>query len=486
MTVDTRRRVSLGPSTTEEILIASRGSGFFVSMMKCAVGLAIGTDGIEVTLLSYLVPCVAAEWGLSSLQQGSLTASVFAGELLGAIILGVMSDAYGRRPAFQAATLLVVVFGLLTTFAPSFWWLLFFRSMVGVGAGGMEVPFDLLGEIVTHKEKSRILVDVQVTWAIGSLFVGVAAWAVLSYGHSWRLLALVSAVPPFAVLCCFSFIPESPRWLIANGREGEAKQVLTAIAKRNGVELVDITIVPEEKPKDRTSGSGVLNLWRRSDLRMRSIVSCLIWACFGFMYYGVILLSSKIMGESDECSFDYSILFFASSSELVANFVTRLYVDKLDRRKSLTINFLLSAVMTVLMPINDAMAWLLVTSFFARGASYIAACFSWVITPELYPTEIRSTGHAMSNAFARMGAVGASYWVASSFSNFGIAVLLCFVGVVGAITGQALPSARRHNFEQEEADGESRPLLHEPVDVAGDRQDFGGRPYRSILGTNRK
>ncbi|CAM9520869.1 unnamed protein product [Hapterophycus canaliculatus] len=66
-----------------------------------------------------------------------------------------MSDAYGRRPAFQVATLLVVIFGLLTTFAPSFWWLLLFRSMVGVGAGGMEVPFDLLGELVTHKEKSR-------------------------------------------------------------------------------------------------------------------------------------------------------------------------------------------------------------------------------------------------------------------------------------------------------------------------------------------
>ncbi|CAN0469800.1 unnamed protein product, partial [Hapterophycus canaliculatus] len=66
--------------------------------------------------------------------------------------------------------------------------------------------------------RRRILVDVQVTWAMGSVFVGVAAWAVLSFGRSWRLLALVSAVPPFAVLCCFSFIPESPRWLIAKGR----------------------------------------------------------------------------------------------------------------------------------------------------------------------------------------------------------------------------------------------------------------------------
>lgn len=64
------------------MICASRGTGLFITMMKGAVGLAIGTDGIEVTLLSYLVPCVAAEWGLSSILQGSLTASVFAGELV--------------------------------------------------------------------------------------------------------------------------------------------------------------------------------------------------------------------------------------------------------------------------------------------------------------------------------------------------------------------------------------------------------------------
>lgn len=67
-----------------------------------------------------------------------------------------------------------------------------------------------------------------------------------------------------------------------------------------------------QKPKTR-GGSGVANLWRKPELRWRSMVSCIIWSAFGFMYYGVILLSSKIMGDSDECSFDYSILFFAAS-----------------------------------------------------------------------------------------------------------------------------------------------------------------------------
>eukprot|EP00904_Undaria_pinnatifida_P014189 jgi/Undpi1/9900/HiC_scaffold_28.g12354.m1 len=450
-------------------------------MMKGAVGLAIGTDGIEVTLLSYLVPCVAAEWDLTPVLQGTLTASVFAGELLGAVAFGVLSDSYGRRPAFQLATALVVTFGLLTVFAPSFWWLLMFRSMVGVGAGGMEVPFDLLSEMVPRREKARVLVDVQVTWALGSIFVGIAAWAVLSYGHSWRLLALVSAIPPLAVLCCFSFIPESPRWLIANGREAEAKAVLRKMAKTNGVELVDITIVPEESKE-----GGLSDLWRRPELRRRSIVSCLVWAAFGFLYYGVILLSSRVMGDSGTCSFDYSILFFASSSELISNVVTRLYVDMLDRRVSLTLNFVLSGVTTALLPLSSSLWWLLLFSFLARGTAYMAACLAWVITPELYPTEIRSTGHAASNAFARIGAIAASYWVASSVGNEGIAGLLLAVGVVGGIAGQALPSLHRpqqNDFEDgRQEDAEARPLLWESLrrDEAKTVADVAVTPDPSI------
>lgn len=58
------------------------------------------------------------------------------------------------------------------------------------------------------------------------------------------------------------------------------------------------------------------------------------------------------------------------------------------------------------------------------------------LRPDLYPTETRSTGHAVSNSFARCGAIGASYWVASGVSNEGLALLILVVGVVGGITGQ--------------------------------------------------
>ncbi|CAB1106077.1 unnamed protein product [Ectocarpus sp. CCAP 1310/34] len=208
--------------------------------------------------------------------------------------------------------------------------------------------------------------------------------------------------------------------------------------------------------------------------------------------------------------------FSFGCSELVANVLSRFYVDRFDRRLSMSINFTVSAVMTVLMPVNSAMAWLLVTSFFARGASYVSSCMAWVVTPELYPTQIRSTGHALSNALGLCGAIGASYWVATPFSNEVIAIGLCVVGIIGGITAQArkrlflcclhtselrtpfhitnhavmkymgkktlrtwncfhttpcchaLPSGHRPEFDDDGGvsdDDESRPLLQNPVDI---------------------
>ncbi|CAN0007056.1 unnamed protein product [Choristocarpus tenellus] len=127
----------------------------FSQAMSLAAGLAEATDGIEITLLTYLGPCVAAEWDLSSFEQGLLTASVFTGQLIGSVALGVVSDLYGRRRAFLIATLLVTICGLLTAAAPSYAWLIAFRSLVGVGAGGIEVPFDLLSEVVPSHNRDR-------------------------------------------------------------------------------------------------------------------------------------------------------------------------------------------------------------------------------------------------------------------------------------------------------------------------------------------
>lgn len=133
-----------------------------------------------------------------------------------------------------------------------------------------------------------------------------------------------------------------------------------------------------QQPKGKNGH--VLDLWRVTELRTRTVVSCIYSASFGFLYYGVILLSAKIMGGDSTCSFDYAILFFASSSELVFVVLTRLYLDKLEWANTATINMLASAVFTGIMPLHGSMVWLLLTSFVARGTGFVSSCLGWIIT----------------------------------------------------------------------------------------------------------
>lgn len=109
-------------------------------------------------------------------------------------------------------------------------------------------------------------------------------------------------------------------------------------------------------------------------------MSWVVWTCFGFLYYGIILLSANELDDDDSCSFDYSILFFAASSELVANILLRSYIDAGDRRTSAAINFIVAGVAVVLLPLNSSLALLIIFSFLARGTAYTAAALSWIIT----------------------------------------------------------------------------------------------------------
>ncbi|CAM9948989.1 unnamed protein product, partial [Discosporangium mesarthrocarpum] len=363
------------------VLLAA-GEGKFTHFITFTVGLAEAVDGIEITLLSYLAPCVALEWDLGSFEQGALTASVFAGEMAGAIVFGVVSDIYGRRKAFLASTLLVFCFGILTALAPSYLWLVLSRAMVGVGAGGMEAPFDLLSELVPTPIRDRTLLRVQVLWAVGTLFMGMAAWAVLGHGWSWRILALVAAFPPFLLLCCFGYVPESPRWLLANGRVKDAKVVLHRVASWNGVDIGEIKLRHYEARLRGREGH-IEELWAQPEQRRVSLILWGTWISFGFQYYGVVLLGALVLGSSEGSTCDYNdfLLFVNSSSELLAYVLSGLYTGLLGSVKSMVANFAVSALATALMLVGAAGLYgVAAAAFLARGCACMASLFAWAVT----------------------------------------------------------------------------------------------------------
>ena len=91
---------------------------------------------MEMMLLSFLVPALTDEWNLNYLESSLIGSMVFVGMMFGAYFWGVVSDRFGRRLGYMATAIFTGVFGVLSALAPSFYWMLLLRALVGFGLGG--------------------------------------------------------------------------------------------------------------------------------------------------------------------------------------------------------------------------------------------------------------------------------------------------------------------------------------------------------------
>ena len=218
--------------TVTEAIDAS-GFGRFQLMMLLFTGLAWMGDAMEMMLLSFLGPSVRCEWGISPKQEARLTSVVFLGMLFGAPTWGIVADARGRRVAFFATTTITFFAGLVSAVSPSFGFLLFSRTLVGFGLGGVPTAFALFMEFLPAGNRGKWLVAIEVFWTLGSVVEAGFAWAILPT-HSWRVLLLASTAPLALLLCVMWIVPESPYYLAAKGDAAGAAETLRRVSRANG------------------------------------------------------------------------------------------------------------------------------------------------------------------------------------------------------------------------------------------------------------
>jgi hypothetical protein len=292
-----------------------------------------------------------------------------------------------------------------------FYWLLIIRFLVGFGVGGASVPFDLLAEFLPASNRGSFLVVVEYFWTFGSMYVAACAWLTLSQ-TSWRVLAAITALP-IAITSVLSiwFLPESPRWLLSQGRVEEAEKVVLASYRANGHTETVIKLIPELAENDTAAPTtpvnshqpkkeaSYLNILRNRVLRRSTLLLWTVWTVFGFTYYGLILLINKMYIRSSSapsgCNFDYSSIFVNSASEVVGITVAILLIKHLGPIWSQVLYYFLSAVTALLLGLTTEPMWVLFVAFLARVMIMAASTCTWVITPELYPTKMRSFAHAL-------------------------------------------------------------------------------------------
>nr|XP_042139932.1 solute carrier family 22 member 5-like isoform X2 [Peromyscus maniculatus bairdii] len=206
------------------------------------------------------------------------------------------------------------------------------------------------------------------------------------------------------------FIPESPRWLVSQGRIKEAEVIIRRAAKINGI-VAPSTIFDPDELQDSDSKTPqshhIYDLIRTRNIRILTIMSIILWLTISVGYFGLSLDTPNLHGNI------YMNSFLLAAVEVPAYVLAWLLLQHVSRRYSMAGALFLGGSVLLLMQLVPSDLLFLSTTLVMVGKFGITSAYSmvYVYTAELYPTVVRNMGVGVSSTAARLGSILSPYFV---------------------------------------------------------------------------
>ncbi|MGH8299858.1 MAG: MFS transporter [Steroidobacteraceae bacterium] len=370
-------------------------------------------DSFEVQMFSNAVGPLGDHFGATVFERDAVLAVWLGGILVGALAGGRLADRFGRRRLFVATLLWYAGFTVLTglSFDLGAVYVLRFLAALGVGAE-YAIVNAAIAELVPARVRGRVNALVMNFWPAGAIAAGLLAYLVLDSlaigdATSWRYLFVFGGLVALVVLVFRRRIPESPRWLVARGRYGEAEAILAALETRTGRRVRPA--VPAGSVGVETGlRQGLGELVRHYPGRLA--LGALLDLAEAFGYYGIFALLSVVVLHQVHIS-DRAIPFFyivGNLGGLAGGVAMSALFDRVGHRLTVGATYLAAAggIGLLAAATSTRSAALVTVAFALASAAGTAAWTSAYPTfTELFPTHLRGAGVGTSVAVGRLGAI---------------------------------------------------------------------------------
>ncbi|OHC43032.1 MAG: MFS transporter [Rhodobacteraceae bacterium GWE1_64_9] len=446
----------------------NEGSAEKVNMAFIAAIVAVATIGgfmfgYDSGVINGTQKGLESAFDLGKLGIGVNVGAILVGSSVGAFMAGRMADLIGRRGVMMLAAVLFLVSALLAGAASSSVLFIFARIIGGLGVGAASVISPVyISEVTPAAVRGRLSSIQQVMIISGLTGAFIANFVLARYAGgstaplwldfpAWRWMFWLQAIPAAIYLVALLFIPESPRYLVARGRDADAEVVLTRLfgpleAARKVAEIRASLAADHHRPKlsdliEKTSGKIRPIVWTGIGL---AVFQQLVGINVVF-YYGATLWEA--VGFSEDNALQINILSGVLSIAACLGAIA--LVDRIGRKPLLLIGsagmavtlsvvaYAFSTAVTgadgaVSLPGHNGLMALIAANLYVIFFNLSWGPIMWVMLGEMFPNQIRGSGLAVA---------GFAQWIANAAISVSFPSLAVSPGLVWTYMGYALFAA---------------------------------------------
>ncbi|XP_055987989.1 organic anion transporter 7-like isoform X2 [Sorex fumeus] len=417
---------------------------------------------------------IVTKWDLVCESQSLKSVNNFLfmiGMLIGGIILGYLTDRFGRKLVFRWCVLLLAIAETSAAFVPTFPLYCTLRFLAGCFTSSILTnstmlimewvvpPFQALGIVITASCS-----------CISLMILGGIAFAI----RDWFILQLVYSVPLFFIFLSSRWLAESARWLIIKNKLEEGLKELKKVAHANGIknagDILTMEVVRTNMQEDIEAVKmkvSMFHLFRTPTMRKRTFLLCFIRLAILILFYG-LALNIQYVGNNIFLS---QVLFGVIT--LLGNLVGLFLLNHMGRRVSQMLSFSLVGIFILTTTFLPEEMYILHQTFLTLGIGMISAVIMCVISHanELMPTVVRATASGVLGITGNIGgALGALLMVLRIYSHhlpwilYGVIPILCIpvVFFLPETRNQPLPDSIQNVENQRK--GSREPKQEDTID----------------------
>jgi AAHS family 4-hydroxybenzoate transporter-like MFS transporter len=362
-------------------------------------------DGFDMTVIGVAAPKIAESLETTPPALGLAMSAGQIGPLIGAIVLGMFADRWGRKRMLLISALTFGVFAWLTAYVTSVEQLALMRFLSGVGLGGA-IPNALsFGcEYAPSRMRATLTTTMYAGMAIGAVIVGLSA-AYLLPVYGWQSLFILGGVAPIVIGVVLAlFLPESLEFLV---RQGTDKARIRKVVSRINPTLAADEEVQFHSTEQKLPGVPVKHLFMEG----RAFSTVLLWIAFFLSFYLIWVLlfwAPTLLRQSGASVQQYSLVFmFINLGSFVATITIGRLMDKFNPFRALTFAFVIAFVTVVAFGFSAGSPFIVIAIVSTITGMFIFAGNSGLmaLATVSYPLDIRGSGLGWAYAIGKIGAM---------------------------------------------------------------------------------